>query len=230
MFCPLTGKPCQNPKFIEVCESVNGQVSFMNLCEGCACHVEKLTGGQILDPTSLFGSSEPKNLPLPQPFGKKPPQKEPEPMISLFNLPLTSPQNSLSGPLAFFANLIQQVEKHHNAEDQLMPPCPSCGSTLTSIYQKGKLGCPHCYAFFKQQVVPILKQAHEGNTQHNGKMPSASKDDNAENERKANELTMIQASLNDLEKELANMIKNEQYEDAIKVRDKIKYLKSIIKT
>lgn len=226
MYCPLTGKPCPNPKTVEVCESVNGQPSRMNLCEACACHVEQLTGGKVFDPAALFEpEDEPPAQAFPPPFTKNGSPKDTGLPTTLFGIPVAPLQSPLPAPLAFFAKLMEQVEKHHNAEDPLTAPCPGCHSTLTDIYQKGRLGCPHCYGFFKQQVSPLIQHVHEGNLQHVGKVPKHHQK-RADAEDKAKEIVMIQNSLAALDKKLAAAVKDERYEDAGKIRDQIKYLKT----
>ncbi|MGF2075300.1 UvrB/UvrC motif-containing protein, partial [Enterococcus casseliflavus] len=86
---------------------------------------------------------------------------------------------------------------------------------------------PQCYAFFKQQVTPLLKHIHEGNAKHVGKVPKHHKPTHGPGVEQSNaEAAMIQNSLAALDKKLAAAVKDERYEDAGKIRDQIKYLKS----
>ncbi len=50
-------------------------------------------------------------------------------------------------------------------------PCPACATTYPQFRQTGLLGCATCYAHFENQLVPLLARAHEGGTQHAGKVP-----------------------------------------------------------
>jgi protein arginine kinase activator len=49
--------------------------------------------------------------------------------------------------------------------------CPSCGMTPTDFQKKGKMGCPECYNFYKDDVPDVLAGCQEGGTKHVGKKP-----------------------------------------------------------
>jgi protein-arginine kinase activator protein McsA len=102
-------------------------------------------------------------------------------------------------------NGIFEFFKHLILNQQALKPqgCPTCGITLLEINKTGKLGCAHCYEFFKDTLNQLLYKLH-GSTQHKGK--------------KVNELK-------DLEEQLAVAIKIEDYEKAVKLRDQINKLK-----
>lgn len=93
--------------------------------------------------------------------------------------------------------------------------CPKCGWDSEKMKKTGKLGCPECYYSFKDNLMYSLSVMHRGSI-HCGKIPSA-----VENGR-----NVIMANLLKLQKELENHIKNEEYEEAAKVRDKLKDLKT----
>ena len=48
--------------------------------------------------------------------------------------------------------------------------CPRCGTTLRQFTASGRLGCPDCYAAFREQLQPILMKIH-GRVQHAGRTP-----------------------------------------------------------
>lgn len=83
-------------------------------------------------------------------------------------------------------------------------PC-KCGLDLPSLLTKGQLGCSNCYVHFRDFIKPILQKVQQA-TNHVGKKPKC-----------------LMSSLEDL---LAIAIKDERYEDAAKLRDQIKELKS----
>lgn len=88
--------------------------------------------------------------------------------------------------------------------------CPMCGMPLSEIADNGKIGCGECYEAYEEYLLPTLKRIH-GSTKHTGKIPKhfgrgIKKDD----EIKA------------LKSQLDAAIKNEEYENAAKIRDKIR--------
>lgn len=94
------------------------------------------------------------------------------------------------------------------------PPisCPSCQMPLSEFSKTGKLGCSECYNAFRPQMKQVLRSIH-GNVIHNGKIPH-----NAEGKLKAKrELETLKLKLNDA-------IAAERFEDAAKLRDKIKQI------
>ena len=93
--------------------------------------------------------------------------------------------------------------------------CPKCGMTFREFQLKGQLGCPNDYAAFAELLMPLIERAHEGGTQHVGKIP-----------RTADGVTKKSAGLVRLRRELEDAIKEENYELAADVRDKIQHLES----
>lgn len=242
MFCPLTGKPCSHPKNVHVTESVDGEPSQMFICEGCAADIDALTGGTAVEPPEKHHNpfNTASGLPpvfkkpaSPSPTFKGPPGTPPgfvkgPPGIPevLFGLPM-APLKA-SNPLAYFQQLMESMEAKHREDEILAVPCPECGHTLAAFKATGRLGCPACYVFFKNQIGPLLQHCHEGSLQHDGKVP-ASKEvaDIAEAvAAKAGEKEMVQNSLDALQKKMDAAVKEERYEDAGRIRDQIKYLKA----
>lgn len=220
MYCPMTGKPCLNPKTIEVSEAINGQISRMHLCDACICHVEQMTNGQLFNPAALFAPNPPEAptnemnpLAFPPPFTKNAPGQK-------TNLPIVN--ETFFGKLMKFMGVLGQQGIQYQVETH--PSCPSCGYTLMDIRENGRIGCSGCYEFFNKELAPLLQSVHNGNMQHVGKTPIMQKKD-IEHE-KTKETTRLQNSLVSLEKKLKEAIKEERYEDAGKIRDQIKYLKT----
>lgn len=94
--------------------------------------------------------------------------------------------------------------------------CPECGMTFREFQQKGQLGCPNDYSAFAEYLMPLIERAHDGATQHVGKIPS----DAAPSVQK-------QAGLLRLRRELQAAIEQENYEQAAQVRDRIKSLEDV---
>ena len=47
--------------------------------------------------------------------------------------------------------------------------CPVCGMTLKRFAKDPLLGCPHDYAEFQPQLLPLIEQSHNGKNYHCGK-------------------------------------------------------------
>jgi protein arginine kinase activator len=88
--------------------------------------------------------------------------------------------------------------------------CPHCGFTLDKFRKHGLLGCPYDYDAFEKTLVPLLEKAHDGNTHHAGKIPT-----------KAPVNAKRQLELMALRRDLEVAVKNEDYERAAELRDKI---------
>lgn len=90
--------------------------------------------------------------------------------------------------------------------------CPECGITYSEFKAKARLGCAHDYEIFKTELLRLLEKIH-GATTHAGKAPHTV--DAAI--RKENELVR-------LKKDLESVVKNEDFEKAAQLRDRIKSL------
>jgi protein arginine kinase activator len=91
--------------------------------------------------------------------------------------------------------------------------CPHCGITLREFRKKSLLGCPDDYDVFEQYLRPIIQYSHEGGATHCGKVPSSAPGE-----------TKKQAELSALRRELQAAVREENYEAAAKLRDKINQL------
>jgi len=92
-------------------------------------------------------------------------------------------------------------------------PCPKCGITYAEFRARGRLGCPHDYEAFLPDLLPLLERIHHGGAQHVGKSP-ASTDGRSDSERE----------LIELRRSLTESIQREQYEEAARIRDRIRSL------
>lgn len=88
--------------------------------------------------------------------------------------------------------------------------CPNCGTSYDDFKEMARLGCSECYEFFKEQLLPVLRNLHV-KTQHLGKFP-ASRGAHAEDIKR---ITL-------LEEELERAIREECYERAAEIRDEIR--------
>ncbi len=94
--------------------------------------------------------------------------------------------------------------------------CSNCGMSFTDIRQTGKLGCSECYKAFDTELEPTLRRIH-GNSNHVGKIPV-----------RGGEKVFLKKEMGELKLELQQAIKEENYEQAAEIRDKIKNLEKVI--
>lgn len=60
----------------------------------------------------------------------------------------------------------------HRAESDTMEiVCDACGFTASQLKKIGRMGCPECYAAFREGLDGLLRNMHKG-TRHVGKRPS----------------------------------------------------------
>ena len=90
--------------------------------------------------------------------------------------------------------------------------CPVCGQTYNEFRESGKLGCSECINHFGPRMDSLVKSIH-GSNEHKGKIPH--KSGNALATKREKEI---------LKRKLAAAIENEEFEEAAKLRDKIRSL------
>ena len=88
--------------------------------------------------------------------------------------------------------------------------CENCKMTYDDFRKIGRLGCSECYATFKESLGPLLKKVH-GSVNHLGKGPE-----------RGDEGFQIKKKLQNLHLKLQKAIHDEAFEEAAKIRDKIK--------
>ena len=94
--------------------------------------------------------------------------------------------------------------------------CPACSSTFGDITNTGKVGCAKCYEVFFSELLPSIRRIH-GNTVHCGKSPENPPIPEKSAKPKAETVT-VEA----LKEELEKAIKEQNFEYAAELRDKIK--------
>jgi protein arginine kinase activator len=88
--------------------------------------------------------------------------------------------------------------------------CPVCGMKFVDFRNSGRLGCPHDYEAFKEDLMPLLENIH-GDTRHCGKTP-----------RRLPQAKQTQSELAQLRKQLQQAVHKEAYEEAAELRDRIR--------
>lgn len=98
-----------------------------------------------------------------------------------------------------------------NAPDE----CDYCGLTPEDFKRTGRLGCPHCYIAFEDQLRALMRRLH-GGTQHVGKVylpPDPTQADR-------------QGRLRGLRRKLDRAVEFEDFERAAQIRDQIRALET----
>ena len=88
--------------------------------------------------------------------------------------------------------------------------CPNCGIAFKEFRALGRLGCPHDYVVFEDELLPLLENIH-GETTHVGKIP-----------KRSPQASQLQFQLIKLRNELRTSVEEERYEDAARIRDSIR--------
>lgn len=102
--------------------------------------------------------------------------------------------------------------------------CSGCGTTWDRIRHDGRAGCATCYATFREQLTGVMGRVQRGEI-HVGKTPRAIEKRRLRLEqlrqRRDNQLLVLQTRLR-------NAVAAEKYEEAARLRDKIKIVSSTI--
>jgi protein arginine kinase activator len=118
-------------------------------------------------------------------------------------------QESLASALVQQLQLGQTAEELERLDKQT---CPICGITFHEFRHHGRLGCPHDYVCFGEQLEPLIANIH-GETTHVGKRPQCA----ARGMDK-------QTRLIRLRRDLREAVQAEDYERASLLRDEIREL------
>jgi protein arginine kinase activator len=104
------------------------------------------------------------------------------------------------------------VEESDEASALNARECQFCGIKFVEFRNTGRLGCAHDYQEFRQELLPLLESIH-GDTKHCGKTP-----------RRLPQSKATQNELVQLRKQLHQAVTREAYEDAARLRDRIRLL------
>ncbi|MFD1428259.1 protein arginine kinase activator [Kroppenstedtia sanguinis] len=118
--------------------------------------------------------------------------------------------NLLSGLLNLDGQFAEQQTRPAAQAQSLR--CPTCGLTYSQFSKIGRFGCSDCYDAFSAQLDPLFRRVH-GHTTHRGKVP----------ERTGGKLR-VRREIDKLKQEMATCIENEEFEEAARLRDRIRDL------
>jgi len=123
----------------------------------------------------------------------------------------------LADLLSGLADLAPIVEKEEKVAAGPTIKCTNCGFSFQNFRKMGRLGCPKCYDTFKNQLSPLLRKIHGSDT-HVGKMPSK--------KEVARDKGVL---VDDLRHGLERAIKQEEFEEAARLRDQIRNLEGKVR-
>lgn len=100
--------------------------------------------------------------------------------------------------------------------------CETCGSSFNDIVKGGHIGCSDCYEKFADRLEPSIRKIH-GKSKHIGKFVTY--DEQPQPIKKQKEKAVNKPNQIDvLNQQLENAVKEQRFEDAAIIRDKIKDL------
>lgn len=100
--------------------------------------------------------------------------------------------------------------------------CDYCGSSFNDIVNTGSVGCAHCYAKFADKLEPSIRKIH-GKTRHIGKnLYYTEEKDDVRQDAPAAGKPAAKSERESLQEQLERAVKEQRYEDAAVLRDKIK--------
>jgi protein arginine kinase activator len=120
-----------------------------------------------------------------------------------FDTILKNLMNSLMG----FSDDFHQMEKESHGLS-----CSLCALTYEGFKSTGKVGCAECYNAFRNQLITLFKNVH-GSANHAGKLPVMG----------GAQLIKVR-EVEKLKDRLKKLIDDEEFEEAAKIRDRIKEL------
>ena len=92
--------------------------------------------------------------------------------------------------------------------------CSQCGMTLAKFKKIGRFGCPGCYQSFDSVLEMLMNSIHK-KVKHIGKKT-----------RKTRKKITVEEKIVHLKEKLDEAVKKEKFEEAARLRDEIKELKS----
>ena len=126
-----------------------------------------------------------------------------------FNIPLGIPD--------FFSDFFEESTFMSEFDSTNKIKCDKCGITYDEFIDGGKVGCSSCYTAFENKLDSILKNIH-GSNMHKGRLINSPKTKKVKEIKENPNKNKIE----ELKLKLKELVKEEKYEEAAKVRDEIK--------
>lgn len=129
-------------------------------------------------------------------------------------------EDSIDGTLGgFLSNILGSIygDSKQKKNKDSMPKCMKCGISYEEVLENGRFGCPYCYDSFKEMVDKSLRQIQGANS-HNGKKPERLK-------KVDKDIVLNLTEMEKLSIQLQEAIEREEFEEAAKLRDRMRELK-----
>lgn len=94
------------------------------------------------------------------------------------------------------------------------PECSECGLNFAKFGEIGRFGCSRCYRTFNDGLEPLIRRV-QGTTQHTGKVP-----------KRAGGKLGVKREIEKLKTQLQQAVRQEAYERAAELRDRIRALEN----
>lgn len=94
--------------------------------------------------------------------------------------------------------------------------CEKCGMNYGKFKEIGRLGCDECYKTFSEKLIPLIQRL-QGSEVHTGKVS-----------KKVKGIMEIRREVTKLRAQMDKVIRDEKFEEAAKLRDRIRKLESNI--
>lgn len=108
-------------------------------------------------------------------------------------------------------NLLTSLAEIKTLPEQEEIKCPACGISFAEFRMEGRLGCGECYGAFSDSLASLIANIHHGKS-HAGKVPAAFR-----------HLKPVR-DLKRLKADLAKAVREEEFEAAARLRDRIREL------
>lgn len=114
----------------------------------------------------------------------------------------------------FFSGILGGAGSYVMQEERKPLACGDCGMTYEEFQKTGRFGCPECYKVYGEKLQPLLRRLH-GGVEHRGKVPS-----------KVQACLKTSKEIEALKEQLSAAIRNEEYEQAAELRDRIRKIET----
>ncbi len=134
--------------------------------------------------------------------------------VRVYLTQLDEPQEAPAGLAGVLAQHLKVGQAAADLARLDQQACPICGVTFYEFRHAGRLGCPHDYNCFREELEPLIMNIH-GATEHKGKRP-----------KRGAYGADHQARLIQLRREMREAIEQEDYERASQLRDEIRRIEA----
>lgn len=158
----MTGKPCFHQKTFHVTEVKDYQATQEHhMCGGCSQTYVQLTN--IGQEPMLFSPQQVQQPPVDEPAPKPAKQTKDKKKVQVKYIETAEE----------LMNLFMMKPPDKKKQQKAEVACPQCGLTPEQFQKVGKLGCPECYHYYKDDLPDLFKGCQEGATKHIGKVPKS---------------------------------------------------------